>query len=72
MRIAVIGIDLGKNVCSVIGLDERGTVVLRRRTRRDTLITLVSEMSPCIVAMEPAVGPTISAGCSRRTVTTCA
>jgi hypothetical protein len=28
MRIAVIGIDLGKNVCSVIGLDERGTVVL--------------------------------------------
>jgi hypothetical protein len=34
MGIAVLGIDLGKNVCSVVGLDEAGAVVLRRRTRR--------------------------------------
>ena len=33
MRIAVLGIDLGKNVCSVVGLNDGGTVVLRRRTK---------------------------------------
>lgn len=31
MSIFVIGIDLGKNVCSLVGLDETGAVVMRRR-----------------------------------------
>jgi hypothetical protein len=31
MPIAVLGIDLGKNSCSVAGLDMHGAVVLRRR-----------------------------------------
>ena len=56
MRIAVLGIDLGKNVCSVVGLDEGGRVVLRRRIRRDTLIALVGKMPACIVAMEACCG----------------
>ena len=29
MQIAVLGIDLGKNSCSVVGLDASGRVVLR-------------------------------------------
>ena len=29
MKIAVLGIDLGKNVCSVVGLDASGAVVLK-------------------------------------------
>jgi len=56
MGIAVLGIDLGKNVCSVVGLDEAGTVVLRRRIRRDSLIALVGKMPACIVAMEACCG----------------
>ena len=56
MRIAVLGIDLGKHVCSVVGLDEGGRIVLRRRNRRDTLIALVSKMPACIVAMEACCG----------------
>ena len=31
--ISVLGIDLGKNSCSVVGLDAAGEVVLRRRVR---------------------------------------
>jgi len=31
MKIAVLGIDLGKNSCSVVGLDEVGAVIKRRR-----------------------------------------
>ena len=56
MRVAVLGIDLGKNVCSVVGLDEGGRIVLRRRTGRDTLVALVSKMPACIVAMEACCG----------------
>ena len=33
MEIAVLGIDLGKNSCSLAGLDEAGAVVKRRRLR---------------------------------------
>ena len=46
MKIAVLGIDLGKNVCSVVGLDASGAVVLRRRVRRDTLIRIDGKNSP--------------------------
>ncbi len=35
MQIAVLGIDLGKNSCSVVGLDAEGRVVLRRRLSRE-------------------------------------
>ena len=38
MQIAVLGIDLGKNSCSVVGLDGTGRVVLRRRMQRDSVI----------------------------------
>jgi predicted NBD/HSP70 family sugar kinase len=34
MRIVVLGIDLGKNLCSLAGLDETGAVILRRRMKR--------------------------------------
>src|SRR6476469_3368570 len=56
MKIAVLGIDLGKNVCSVVGLDSSGAVVLRRRVRRDTLIDLVAKLPACIVGMEACCG----------------
>src|SRR3954470_3964284 len=40
MPIAVLGLDLGKNSCSVAGLDETGRVVLRRRVSRDGVVRL--------------------------------
>ncbi len=56
MQVAVLGIDLGKNSCSIVGLNGTGEVVLRRRMRRDTLVTLASSLPPCIVAMEACCG----------------
>lgn len=56
MKIAVLGIDLGKNVCSIAGLDESGAVVMRRRARRDLLVEYVGKLPPCIVAMEACCG----------------
>lgn len=31
MSIAILGVDLGKNSCSIVGLDVNGAVVVRRR-----------------------------------------
>src|SRR3984957_11423252 len=56
MRISVLGVDLGKNVCSLGGLDASGAVVLRRRAKRQTLIALAAKLPPCVVAMEACCG----------------
>ena len=56
MDITVLGVDLGKNVCSVIGLDASGAVVMRRKIRREALITLAEKLPPCVVGMEACCG----------------
>jgi len=56
MDIAVIGIDLGKTVCNLVGMDDRGAVVLRRRLQRFRLLDFLAKLPPCIVAMEACGG----------------
>ncbi len=55
-NIAVLGVDLGKNVCRVVGLDASGAVVMRRRMRRETLIGLAEKLPACVVGMEACRG----------------
>ncbi|MBV8738214.1 MAG: hypothetical protein JO007_13350, partial [Alphaproteobacteria bacterium] len=50
--ISVLGVDLGKTVGSVVGLDSSGAVVMRRKVRRETLIGLAEKRPACVVAME--------------------
>lgn len=54
--IATLGIDLGKNSCSLAGMDSSGAVVLRRRMTRDALIKFAAELPACVVAMEACCG----------------
>ena len=56
MSIAVLGIDLGKNSCSVAGLDETGRVILRRRLTRDSVVRLAAKLPACVMAMEACCG----------------
>src|ERR1700746_1285587 len=56
MAIAVLGIDLGKNSCSVVGLDGTGQVILRRRMQRKSIAVLGAKLSPCVIAMEACCG----------------
>lgn len=56
MEIPVLGINLGKNSCSVVGLDATGKVVVRRRMRRETVITYAASLPACVVAMEACCG----------------
>ncbi|RIV47633.1 IS110 family transposase, partial [Flagellimonas pelagia] len=54
--ISVLGVDLGKNSCSVAGLDAAGAVIMRRRMTREGLIKFVSKLPQCVVAMEACCG----------------
>src|SRR5205823_15123029 len=56
MQIAVLGIDLGKNSCSVVGLDAIGRVVLRRRMSREGVVKLAAGLPRCVAAMEACCG----------------
>lgn len=53
---AVYGVDLGKNLFHVVGLDERGAVVQRVKFRRDTLLAFFTRASPSLVGMEACPG----------------
>jgi len=67
MQIAVLGIDLGKNSCSLAGLDNTGRVVMRRRLRRESVIKFAASLPPSIVAMEASPALTTSAAsCAAR------
>jgi hypothetical protein len=71
-EIAVLGVDLGKNSCSVVGLDAAGRVVLRRRLHRDGVVKLAAGSPGCVVAMEAwLAGRTIWAGSCGRPGTRC-
>src|ERR1044071_8510529 len=56
MDIAVLGIDLGKNICSVVGLDDGGRVLVRRRLKRPAVVAFASQSPGCVVAMEACCG----------------
>jgi transposase len=48
MDIVIVGIDLGKNSCSLAGLDASGRVVLRRRMRRSAVGSFVTSLPRCV------------------------
>ena len=56
MKIVMLGIDLGKNLCSLAGLDETGAVVLRRRMKRASVLAFTGQLEKCTVAMEACCG----------------
>ena len=64
MTIAILGVDLGKDIRSVVGIDAGGAVQLRRRMRRKTLIRFAPICRSCVIAMESCCGAHTSAGSS--------
>jgi len=56
MSIVIVGVDLGKSVCSLAGLDEQGQVVMSRRVKRSGLVPVLSTLPVCAVAMESCCG----------------
>jgi len=54
--VATMGIDIGKNSFHVIGLDERGAIVLRQKWSRAQVETRLANIPPCLIGMEACVG----------------
>src|SRR6516164_8640999 len=55
-EVAVIGIDIGKNSFHVVGLDDRGAIVLRQKWSRGQVDARLANMPPCLIGMEACVG----------------
>src|SRR6201997_5805300 len=54
--VATMGIDIGKNSFHVVGLDQRGAIVLRQKWSRGQVDARFANMSPCLIGMEACVG----------------
>jgi transposase len=54
--IATMGIDIGKNSFHVVGLDQRGAIVLRQKWSRGQIEARLSNVPPCLIGMEACVG----------------
>jgi len=54
--IDVMGIDIGKNSFHIVGLDQRGAIMLRQRWSRGQIESRLANMPPCLVGMEACVG----------------
>lgn len=51
-EIATLGIDLAKSVFQLHGVNERGTVVLRKQVRRAQLLSVMAQIPACVIGME--------------------
>ena len=52
----MLGIDLGKNSCSLAGLDATGAVVIRRKMTREAVVAFAASLPSCVIAMEACCG----------------
>lgn len=51
-KVSTVGIDLAKSVFQVHGADRSGAVVIRKKLRRDQVLSFFSTLPRCVVAME--------------------
>jgi transposase len=54
--IAAVGVDIGKNSFHIVGLDQRGAIVLRQKWSRGQVEARFANLPPCLVGMEACVG----------------
>ena len=52
IAVRTIGIDTGKNTLHMIGLDERGEVVLREKVSRNRIAARLVNVPSCLIGIE--------------------
>ena len=53
---SVLGIDIAKRIFHVVGMDERGQIVLRKRLARNALMPFIAPLPPVLIGMEACGG----------------
>src|SRR2546421_7507844 len=54
--VATMGIDIGKNSFHVIGLNQRGAIILRQKWSRRQIEARLANIPPSLIGMEACVG----------------
>lgn len=52
MQITTLGIDLAKSIFQLHGIDAEGKVLLRKKLRRQVLLSFLAGLPPCLIGME--------------------
>jgi len=55
-ELSVVGIDLAKSVFHLVGMDERGTIILRKRLARGEVMPFMAKLPRVLVGMEACGG----------------
>src|SRR5688572_7416197 len=55
-KLSVVGIDLAKNIFHLVGLDERGKIILRKRLARGEVMPFMAKLPRVLVGMEACGG----------------
>src|SRR6516225_11244771 len=55
-HISVLGIDIAKRVFHVVGMNEQGQIVLRKRLSRHDLMPFMAKLPPVLIGMEACGG----------------
>jgi transposase len=55
-HLRVLGIDIAKQIFHVVGMDDTGTIVLRKRLPRGALMPFIAQLSPVVIGMEACGG----------------
>ena len=55
-HMSVLGIDIAKRILHVVGMNERGQIVLRKRLARYALMPFVATLPPVLIGMEACGG----------------
>ena len=56
MEIRTIGIDLGKTIFHLLGVNAQGEVVVRKKCSRTQLLRFTSNLPACLIGMEACGG----------------
>lgn len=71
MEIHAIGIDLGKTLFHLVGVDTSGRAVVRKRCSRTQLLTYTANVRVQVIGMEACSGAHFLARALQRRVTLC-
>jgi hypothetical protein len=55
-EVSVHAIDIAKRIFHVLGMDDTGKVMLRKRFTRSTLMPFIAQMPPVAIRMEACGG----------------
>lgn len=56
MEIRTLGIDIGKRVFHLVGMDEKGNIILKKKLTRTKLLPFVANLNPCLIGIEACSG----------------